>query len=150
MHRILFFSPETPDEDRQVVVDWVSHMPGVLAIEPRTARRLAIACRRGIAPGGSGTFRFNVGGISRVGEGFASRIWRHDGYRWRVLASMPVGVGSGRIRFECIGMSLTLYLDGTRVAVARDAAIAAAGGVGVRFVGDGARVDRSAFAVPAK
>ena len=47
-------------------------------------------------------------------------------------------------------MSLTLYLDGTRVAVARDAAIAAAGGVGVRLAGDGARVDRSAFAVPAK
>lgn len=63
---------------------------------------------------------------------------------------MPVGVGSGRIRFVCIGMSLTLYLDGTRVAVARDAAIAAAGGVGVRLAGDGARVDRSAFAVPAK
>lgn len=91
--------------------------------------------------GGCGDRRMYLAGLQKFGGAFVGRIWLHDGCRWRVLASVPVSVGSGRIRFDCVGSSLTLSLNGTRIANAHDTTLTGRGAVGLRLMGDGARTD---------
>jgi len=93
---------------------------------------------------GCGDRRMYVAGLQRVGEAFVARIWLNDGCRWRVLASGPVAVGSGRIRFDCIGSTLTLWLNGNPLVTARDRTLTG-GAVGLRLVGENTRADAYAF-----
>jgi hypothetical protein len=91
--------------------------------------------------GGCGDRRMYLAGLQKFGGAFVGRIWLHDGCRWRVLVSVPLSVGSGRIRFDCVGSSLTLSLNGTPIAKAHDTTLTGRGAVGLRLMGDGARTD---------
>ena len=84
-------------------------------------------------------------GLVRVGDAYFGRIMVNNGVRWKVLASVPVSVGSGRIRFDCIGSSLSLYLDGVKIASARDTTLAGPGAVGLRLTGAGTTVDSYSY-----
>jgi len=95
---------------------------------------------------GGGDNRMYIAGLTRNGDRYFGRIWRNTGYEpWRLLASTAVVGGSGRIRFDCIGSSLTLYLNGHRIAAARDCTIPGPGTIGLRLVGDGTTVSSYAF-----
>ncbi len=80
-------------------------------------------------------------GLEKVGDAFFGRIWVNSGIRWKLLASPPVAVGSGRIRFDCIGSSLTLYLNGAKLLSVRDTTLPGPGAVGLRLAGAGTTVD---------
>jgi hypothetical protein len=56
-----------------------------------------------------------------------------------------VAVSSGRIRFDCIGSSLSLYLNGVKIASAHDTTLTKPGAVGIRLAGDGTTVDSYTF-----
>ena len=85
------------------------------------------------------------GGLEKVGDAYFGRIWVNNGIHWKLLASVPVAGGSGRIRFDCIGSSLTLFLNGVKIASAHDTTLTAPGAVGIRLAGDGTTVDSYAF-----
>ena len=80
-------------------------------------------------------------GLEKVGDAYFGRIWVNSGIRWKLLASTPVAVGSGRIRFDCIGSSLTLYLNGAKLLSVRDTTLPGPGAVGLRLAGAGTTVD---------
>jgi len=84
-------------------------------------------------------------GLEKVGDAYFGRIWVNNGIRWKLLASVPVPGGAGRIRFDCIGSSLSLYLNGLRIASVRDTTLTAPGAVGLRLTGAGTTVDSYAF-----
>lgn len=95
---------------------------------------------------GSADNRMYIAGLVRDGDRYFGRIWRNTGCGpWRLLASTDVGVGSGRIQFDCIGPSLRLFLNGDMIASARDYAIPGPGTVGLRLVGDGSTVSSYAY-----
>lgn len=94
---------------------------------------------------GDGDHCMYVAGIIRVGDDFFARIWLNAGVRWKVLASAPIPGGSGRIRFDCIGSSLTLSLNGSRIVAVHDTTLCRPGGVGLRFMGDGSTADSYAY-----
>jgi len=85
-------------------------------------------------------------GLEKVGDAYFGRIWVNNGIHWKLLASVPVAGGSGRIRFDCIGSSLSLYLNGVKIASAHDTTLTKPGAVGIRLAGDGTTVDSYAFA----
>ncbi len=76
-------------------------------------------------------------GLEKVGDAYYGRIWVNNGVRWNLLASVPVPGGSGRIRFDCIDSSQTLYLNGVKIASAHDTTLTTPGAVGLRLAGDG-------------
>jgi len=80
-------------------------------------------------------------GLEKVAEAFFGRIWVNNGSQWRLLASVPVTGGSGRIRFDCIGPSLSLFLNGVKIASAYDTTLTVPGAVGLRLAGTGSTVD---------
>jgi subtilisin family serine protease len=84
-------------------------------------------------------------GLEKVGDAYFGRIWVNNGIHWKLLASVPVAGGSGRIRFDCIGPSLSLFLNGVKIASAYDTTLTVPGSVGVRLAGDGTRVDSYAY-----
>jgi len=84
-------------------------------------------------------------GLQRVGEASFGRIWVNDGIHWRLLASVPVAGGSGRIRFDCIGPSLSLFLNGVKIASAYDTTLTTPGAVGLRLAGYGSTADSYAY-----
>ena len=84
-------------------------------------------------------------GLEKVGDAYFGRIWLNSGIRWKLLASVPVPGGSGRIRFDCIGSSLTLYLNGVKITSAHDTTLTGPGAVGLRLAGTGTTVDSYAF-----
>ena len=84
-------------------------------------------------------------GLEKVGGAYFGRIWVNSGIHWRLLASTPVAGGSGRIRFDCIGSSLTLYLNGMKLVSVRDSTLPGPGAVGLRLAGDGTTVDSYAY-----
>lgn len=86
-----------------------------------------------------------VAGLARRGDSYYGEIWRNDARGWSILACARVPGGSGRIRFDCIGPSLTLYLNGTRIAAARDTVLTQPGAVGLRLMGDGAKAESYAY-----
>lgn len=65
---------------------------------------------------------------------FNTRIYRNVGGTWTLLKSATVGTGTGLLRFDVVGSSLRLYLNGALVASATDTAITAAGSVGIRGI----------------
>src|SRR5262249_3979481 len=61
-------------------------------------------------------------------------IWRNVGGTWTQIAGQNVNTnGTGTLRFEVIGPSQKLFLNGSLVAFANDTAISAPGTVGMRF-----------------
>ena len=86
-----------------------------------------------------------LAGLVREGDAYFGRIWLNNGVRWTVLASVSVAGGSGRIRFDCIGSSLSLFLNGVKIASVRDTTLAGPGSVGLRLAGDGTTADSYAF-----
>src|SRR5207237_1030799 len=63
---------------------------------------------------------------------FTAEIWRNfHGHAMR-LSQTPVSSGSGVVRFEVVGNSLKLFLDGQLVGYAFDKALSRAGALGVR------------------
>lgn len=95
---------------------------------------------------GTADNRMYIAGLVRDGDRYFGRIWRNTGCGpWTLLASVAVPGGSGRIRFDCIGPSLTLFLNGTKIAAVRDYTIPGLGTVGLRLVGDGTTVDNYSY-----
>jgi len=86
-----------------------------------------------------------LAGLVRKADGYFAGIWLNNGLRWSTLASTRVPGGSGRIRFDCIGSSLALFLNGGKLLAVRDATLGRAGAVGLRLMGDGCRVDSCAY-----
>jgi hypothetical protein len=84
-------------------------------------------------------------GLEKVGDAYFGRIWVNSGIRWTLLASAPVAGGSGRIRFDCIGSALTLYLNDVRIVSVHDTTLSGPGSVGLRLAGDGTTVDSYAY-----
>ena len=90
---------------------------------------------------GPGDANMYLGTLSRVTGGYNGRIWRHGAAGWVLIASGAAAGGSGTLRFEVVGSSLTLSLNGRQIAAAFDTAITRAGAVGIRFVAAGASAD---------
>ena len=90
---------------------------------------------------GPGDTNMYVGALSRVAGGYVGRIWRHSGAGWVQLATGAAVGGSGTLRFETVGSSLTLSLNGRQIAAAFDTGITRVGAVGLRFVAPGASAD---------
>ena len=84
-------------------------------------------------------------GLEKVGDAYFGRIWVNSGIRWTLLASAPVAGGSGRIRFDCIGSALTLYLNDVKIVGVHDTTLAGPGAVGLRLAGAGTTVDSYAY-----
>jgi hypothetical protein len=84
-------------------------------------------------------------GLEKVGDAYFGRIWVNSGIRWKLLASAPVAGGSGRIRFDCIGSSLSLYLNGVKITAVHDTTLPGPGAVGLRLAGAGTTVDSYTF-----
>ena len=84
-------------------------------------------------------------GLEKVGDASFGRIWVNSGIRWTLLASAPVAGGSGRIRFDCIGSALTLYLNDVKIVGVHDTTLAGPGAVGLRLAGAGTTVDSYAY-----
>jgi hypothetical protein len=84
-------------------------------------------------------------GLQRIGQAYFGRIWVNDGIHWKLLASVPVAGGSGRIRFDCIGPSLSLFLNGVKIASAYDTTLTTPGAVGLRLAGYGSTADSYAY-----
>jgi hypothetical protein len=105
----------------------------------------------GISAGLAARFRGTVdhcmywAGLEKVGDAHFGRIWVNSGIRWKLLASVPVPGGAGRIRFDCIGSSLSLYLNGAKIASVHDTTLPGPGAVGLRLAGAGTTVDSYAF-----
>lgn len=90
---------------------------------------------------GPGDTNLYVGSLVRDAAGLSGKIWRNVAGLWTLLAEGPASAASGRLRFDVIGTSLTLSLDGSTIAAANDAAIAGAGKVGMRGLGLGVAVE---------
>jgi hypothetical protein len=84
-------------------------------------------------------------GLEKVGDAYFGRIWVNSGIRWTLLASAPVAGGSGRIRFDCIGSELTLYLNDVKIVSVHDTTLPGPGAVGLRLAGAGTTVDSYAY-----
>jgi len=79
--------------------------------------------------------------LTRVQTGFMVQIFRHTGGRWTLLSAGRVYASRGWLRFDVIGGQLTARFNGRVVAAAVDGTLAAAGSVGMRAVGVGARYE---------
>jgi len=79
--------------------------------------------------------------LTRVQTGFMVQIFRHAAGRWTLLSSGRVYASRGWLRFDVVGGQLTARFNGRVVAAAVDGTIAAAGSVGMRAVGAGARLE---------
>ena len=72
------------------------------------------------------------GGLRRKNGGNVALIRRSVNGIWETLSEQPVTNGSGFVRFDVVGDSLKLFLDGTLVGFVRDRVLTAAGEVGFR------------------
>jgi subtilisin family serine protease len=79
--------------------------------------------------------------LTRGQTGFFVQIFRHAGGRWTLLSAGRVYASRGWLRFDVVGGQLTARFNGRVVASAFDRTIAAAGSVGLRAVGPGARFE---------
>jgi uncharacterized protein YkwD len=81
---------------------------------------------------GTGDQTMYLGVLVGTAGGFQAMLWRDIGGNWTQLTSQSyVGVGAGTFRFDVIGSSLRLYLNGNAVAWAADSQLIA-GSVGLR------------------
>jgi hypothetical protein len=79
--------------------------------------------------------------LTRGTTGFFVQIFRQSGGRWTLLSMGRVYASRGWLRFDVVGGQLTARFNGRVVAAAVDYTIAAAGSVGMRAVGAGARYE---------
>ena len=79
--------------------------------------------------------------LTRGRTGFVVQIFRHAGGRWTLLSAGRVYASRGWLRFDVVGGQLTARVNGRVVAASVDYTIAAAGSVGLRAVGVGARYE---------
>lgn len=79
--------------------------------------------------------------LTRGRTGFVVQIFRHVGGQWTLLSAGRVYASRGWLRFDVVGGQLTARFNGRVVAAAADHTIAAAGSVGLRAVGVGARYE---------
>jgi len=79
--------------------------------------------------------------LTRVQTGFMVQIFSRVGGRWTLLSAGRVYASRGWLRFDVIGGQLTARFNGRVVAAAVDGSIAAAGSVGMRAAGAGARFE---------
>jgi hypothetical protein len=71
-------------------------------------------------------------GITDSNGVYTAQIWGNLDGTWNLLALTTLGKGTGRLRFEVVGASLKLFLDGDLIASAGDTAITGPGYTGVR------------------
>ncbi len=90
---------------------------------------------------GPGDANQYVGSLVRDAAGLTGKIWRNVAGTWTLLAEGPAAAATGTLRFDVVGTSLTLSLDGTTLAAVTDAAISTPGSVGMRALGGGVRID---------
>src|SRR5262249_157623 len=81
---------------------------------------------------GGGESNYYVGTLSGIDGVFTARISRNVNGVSTPLVSAPVATGTGLLRFEVIGNSLKLFLNGVLVAKTTDTMLTRAGLVGVR------------------
>lgn len=79
-------------------------------------------------PGEQGMY---YGVIRRTATGYQAQIWRNKGGVATRLVNRSVSTGSGQLRFDVIGNSLKLFLNGKVVAKTSDAGIRGPGLTGV-------------------
>ncbi len=88
---------------------------------------------------GSGDRNMYWAAVSAVNGVYTALIYRNVNGVWALLSSRRVARGTGVLRFDAIGSSLKLFLDGAEVGAASDTALTS-GGVGIR-ASQGATVD---------
>jgi hypothetical protein len=81
---------------------------------------------------GPGDSNMYWGAIIGINGAFQADIFRNLAGVWTELASTPVNTGTGTLRFDVVGPSMKLYLNGTLVTFANDTALTAPGSVGLR------------------
>jgi hypothetical protein len=88
---------------------------------------------------GSGDKRRYAAGLKQLGTQIFAQIFFHDGVKWITLATTLVRTNRGVVRFEALGPSLKLYLNGVLVANAIDNRLKV-GGAGLCKAGVGGGV----------
>ena len=81
---------------------------------------------------GAGDSNMYLAALVGINGSYTTQIWRNVGGSWALLAVNPVAKGSGTVRFEVTGSSLSLFLDGDLVTSAIDNLITGPGQSGVR------------------
>ena len=77
---------------------------------------------------GSSTFYW--GGLRQSGDGFLAEIGRQVNGTWKSLATVALSTGEGLVRFEVLGDSLKLFVDGRLELAINDGGITSSGRVG--------------------
>lgn len=81
---------------------------------------------------GAGDQNFYVGLLTRVGGSLFAQIYRNVNGTFTILDSEVVAVSTATLRFEVVGNSLRLFVNGVLTAHATDSAIAGPGLTGIR------------------
>lgn len=107
-------------------------LTGELSVENAVGAFAGFAARagNGIATPQQDTMYW--GGLRRKNGGYVALIRRSTDGFWETLSEQPMAAGSGLVRFDVVGDSLKLFVDGELVGFVRDRMIPAAGAVGVR------------------
>ncbi|MGL4552109.1 MAG: hypothetical protein ACRC33_13090, partial [Gemmataceae bacterium] len=109
-----------------------------IALRPRSGQLATLIAR--YQPAGVQTMYH--GGVYAAPNGtYTANIYRSVNGVNTLLVSRPVATGTGALRFEAVGNSLKLFLNGTLLAFAYDGTIAAGGTVGFRGSVAGTRFD---------
>ncbi|NDC63832.1 MAG: hypothetical protein EBZ59_07615 [Planctomycetia bacterium] len=82
-----------------------------------------------------------LGCLARTRTGFEAEIWRNAGGAWSMIASGRAAAGAGILRFDVVGPSLAVFLNGRRLAAVTDTVITGPGAAGLRFWGYGGSAD---------
>ena len=90
---------------------------------------------------GTGDDGMYLGCLAHVRTGYQAQIWRNVGGSWAMIASGRAAAGAGTLRFDVVGSSLAVFLNGVKVAATTDTAISGPGTAGLRFWGVGGSAD---------
>jgi subtilisin family serine protease len=115
----------------------VAHSVQRALVSLGTGRSVGIVARYA----GPGDQSMYLAQLTRGTTGFFVQIFRQSGGRWTLLSMGRVYASRGWLRFDVVGGQLTARFNGRVVAAAVDYTIAAAGSVGMRAVGAGARYE---------
>jgi hypothetical protein len=89
---------------------------------------------------GTGTGNMYWGGIRRVSGRYYAQIWEVNSGRWTMLQSTAISTGNAAIRFEVVGSSLKLFVNGTQTNSVTDTTLTS-GRIGVSMTGLSVRMD---------
>ena len=90
---------------------------------------------------GPGDQNMYLGTLVRSSAGVTGQIWKNVNGVWSRVGISGIAASSGTLRFDVIGSSLTLSLNGTAIVSAQDSSITTAGAVGVRSNQTGSSID---------